>query len=390
MADTSLHLGVVVDATEAALATGGSGSDEAGAHHLDVEGGGSDGGRGSGGKRKRVVLSIHEKQQVLQRLELGEQPVVIARDFGISRQQVSDIKKNKDRILSFCIDAKHLSSLRRKTLRATSEYHPGVEQELYRWLIRQRRLNRLVTSESIAAKTTDLFMQYSADDGSISFKTISNWLRHFKRAHSIKALTPEELAKLSEKFTPCMDMGRSAGDAATTSASAIASSPTHTTTMTPGGYMQAPPAPSTSSTAAAAAAATAAAAAAAGAGNGITVDDVSAYINGMNAPSSVHAHQGFASPFSVNTPSTANVLGSGHMLLSHAINSGSSSVHVPHAQSQSLSPHGARNPFQSLTEMVQEMNHQMSYFEREVSLKLDYMDARMEKLCFQVLPTRFT
>ncbi|RLN91924.1 hypothetical protein BBJ28_00027010, partial [Nothophytophthora sp. Chile5] len=145
---------------------------------------------GSGGvgmKRKRVVLSIHEKQQVLQRLEAGEQPIAIARTFGISRQQVSDIKKNKERILSFCIDAKHLSTLRRKTLRATSEYHPGVEQELYRWMIRQRRLERAVTSEALTAKTTDLFMQYSAEDAAnVSFKAITNWLRHFKRAHGIK------------------------------------------------------------------------------------------------------------------------------------------------------------------------------------------------------------
>ncbi|KAI9914731.1 hypothetical protein PsorP6_007270 [Peronosclerospora sorghi] len=65
----------------------------------------------------RVVLSIHDKQQVLQRLEGGEQPIAIALEFGISRQQVSDIKKNKERILAYCTDAKCISTLKRKTLK---------------------------------------------------------------------------------------------------------------------------------------------------------------------------------------------------------------------------------------------------------------------------------
>ncbi|KAL4108285.1 hypothetical protein PRIC1_000003 [Phytophthora ramorum] len=76
----------------------------------------------AGLKRKRVVLSIHDKQQVLLRLQGGEQPIAIAREFGISRQQVSDIKKNRERIVAFCTDAKHMSTLKRKTLKATCEF----------------------------------------------------------------------------------------------------------------------------------------------------------------------------------------------------------------------------------------------------------------------------
>lgn len=194
----------------------------------------------AGKKRKRVVLSIFEKHQVLQRLDLGEQPVVIARDFGISRQQVSDIKKKKESILSFCVDAKHLSSLRKKTLRGTqNDYHPGVEQELYRWIIRQRKLGRNVTSDILMARVADLFTQYMSNgvigtlnrfrcscDGTIKIQasedqstyslipcvsmkysntSIHNWLRHFKRAHRIRKLSADELAKLPETFTSAMD-----------------------------------------------------------------------------------------------------------------------------------------------------------------------------------------
>ncbi|KAI9906134.1 hypothetical protein PsorP6_014271 [Peronosclerospora sorghi] len=113
-------------------------------------------------KRKRVVLSIHDKQQVLQRLEGGEQPIAIAQEFGISRQQVSDIKKNKERILAYCTDAKCISILKRKTLKPVPQHHPGVEQELYRWIIRQRKLGRHVSAHALSTKTADLFMQYSS------------------------------------------------------------------------------------------------------------------------------------------------------------------------------------------------------------------------------------
>lgn len=308
------------------------------------------------GKRKRVVLSIHEKQQVLQRLELGEQPVGIAREFGISRQQVSDIKKNKDRILSFCIDAKHLSSLRRKTLKATSEYHPGVEQELYRWLIRQRRLGRSVTSDMLNNKVTDLFLQYSAEDSGNSvhssgggaqgsLKAISNWLRHFKRAHNVKTLSEDELLKLPDKFVPAMDMFR-------TIAGSQASSPSF-----------------------------AGAHSSAGAVATGSVDDVNTYINGGQVLFQPHGygHMHPAQPLS----------GNGNAEHLHHF-------HQPQQQQQQQASHPGnghvtqKHPFHATIDTIDGINAQLSYFEREMNLKLDFLDARVEKICFSVLAPRFT
>ena len=49
-------------------------------------------------KRKRAVLSIKDKQIIISRLEKGTN---LAQEFGISEQQISDIRKNKDKILKF-------------------------------------------------------------------------------------------------------------------------------------------------------------------------------------------------------------------------------------------------------------------------------------------------
>ena len=52
-------------------------------------------------KRKRTVPSIKDKQIIISRLDKGEKGTNLAQEFGISKQQISDIRKNKDKILKF-------------------------------------------------------------------------------------------------------------------------------------------------------------------------------------------------------------------------------------------------------------------------------------------------
>ncbi|KAE8895189.1 hypothetical protein PF005_g924 [Phytophthora fragariae] len=276
-------------------------------------------------KRKRVVLSIHDKQQVLQRLEGGEQPMAIARTFGISRQQVSDIKKNKERIVAFCLDAKHMSTLKRKTLKATSEYHPGVEQELYRWIIRQRRLGRDVTAESLTTKTSDLFVQYSADDSHMSFKAITTWLRHFKKAHGLKALTEEELVQLPQQFVPAMEMTR----------------PTATET---------------------------------GISGAVTPPPANYLINSAASHALNHLTAGAGNSISAMAPTSAATTMTG-------------ALDNPFVDGSVLHGGGRTTSLQATVNTVQQLNAQLARFERDMAIKLDYLDERVTKLCFLALPS---
>ena len=52
-------------------------------------------------KRKRAVQSIKDKQIIISCLDKGEKGTNLAQEFGISKQQISDIRKNKDKILKF-------------------------------------------------------------------------------------------------------------------------------------------------------------------------------------------------------------------------------------------------------------------------------------------------
>ena len=55
----------------------------------------------STGKRKRVVLSIDEKMEILKLIDKDVSYSIIMDKYGIGRSTVSDIEKNKDSIMAF-------------------------------------------------------------------------------------------------------------------------------------------------------------------------------------------------------------------------------------------------------------------------------------------------
>ncbi len=51
-------------------------------------------------KQKRTVLSIEDKVAIIKQLEISSANV-IAKRYGVGKRTVSDIKKNRDKILRF-------------------------------------------------------------------------------------------------------------------------------------------------------------------------------------------------------------------------------------------------------------------------------------------------
>ena len=49
--------------------------------------------------RRKQVLSIKEKQIIISHWDKKEKGKNLAQEYGISKQQISDIRKNKDKIL---------------------------------------------------------------------------------------------------------------------------------------------------------------------------------------------------------------------------------------------------------------------------------------------------
>ena len=67
-------------------------------------------------KQKWAVLSMKNKQIITSHLDKGEKGTNLAQEFDISKQQISDIWKNKDKILKFTDSIETSEGLKRKSL----------------------------------------------------------------------------------------------------------------------------------------------------------------------------------------------------------------------------------------------------------------------------------
>ena len=75
-------------------------------------------------KRKRVVLSIEDKTEVIDMLDHGSSSTAIVAKYGIAKSTVSDIKKNKAKILAFKREMADMGmSLKAKTMQLGDNYH---------------------------------------------------------------------------------------------------------------------------------------------------------------------------------------------------------------------------------------------------------------------------
>lgn len=66
-------------------------------------------------KRKRSVLSIEDKQSIILRLEKGEKGTNLSAEYGVSKQQISDICKNKEKIIKFAGNSETSEGLKQKS-----------------------------------------------------------------------------------------------------------------------------------------------------------------------------------------------------------------------------------------------------------------------------------
>ena len=86
----------------------------------------------AGIKRKREVLTLKAKQEILDWLECGIKPSSIMQEFNCGKSIISDIKKNKERILGY-VSAMEAAGgpKKRKTLK--KEFYKDMEKGTYLW-----------------------------------------------------------------------------------------------------------------------------------------------------------------------------------------------------------------------------------------------------------------
>ena len=131
-------------------------------------------------KRKRSVLSIKEKQIIISRLDKGEKGTNLALAFGISKQQISDICKNKDKILKFTNNIETTEGLKRKSLKLANDERLDQALYMYTWFIQQRLTGTPIAGPLLQEKVKHFSLQCTT----VCHKEL--WSRHEKSAPGLK------------------------------------------------------------------------------------------------------------------------------------------------------------------------------------------------------------
>ena len=72
-------------------------------------------------KRQQSNLLIKDKQMIISCLEKGEKGTNLALELKISKQPISDIRKNKEKVLKFTDSVETSKGLKRKSLTVAND-----------------------------------------------------------------------------------------------------------------------------------------------------------------------------------------------------------------------------------------------------------------------------
>ena len=107
------------------------------------------------GKRKRVKLSIGEKQELTKKVELEVSVARVCDECGVRKQTVSDIRRSKDNLTSYVMKFDVAPSKERKGAVHKRKHMKApksreLEEAVYKWYVQQRSVSVNVRGIEIA------------------------------------------------------------------------------------------------------------------------------------------------------------------------------------------------------------------------------------------------
>ena len=103
-------------------------------------------------KLKRSILSIQDKQSIILRLEKGEN----------SKEQISDIRKNKDKIMKSADNLESDHGLKRKSWKVSHDEQ--LDEALYAWFIQQRTAATPISAPLLQEKAKHFHSQLHVEN----------------------------------------------------------------------------------------------------------------------------------------------------------------------------------------------------------------------------------
>lgn len=146
-------------------------------------------------KRKRVVLTIAEKLDIIRCLERGENKQQLMRKFNIGASTLYDIKAKKEKHIAFASSAEtNKASCERKTLQEPQ--HEELDKILYQWFLLKREEGVPISGPLLMEKARDFSERLNI---STECKFSNGWLSCFKKRHGIRKLEISGVRKSADK-----------------------------------------------------------------------------------------------------------------------------------------------------------------------------------------------
>lgn len=146
-------------------------------------------------KRKRTVLSINQKLEIIKKSENGHTVKSLMREYEIGDQTVRDIIKKKQKLLEFAGTSDNPKGMcSRKTMK-TSTYE-DLDKAMVLWFNQQRAAGIPVSGAVCAAKAKYFFEQLKLPG---DFNASSGWLTRFKQRYGIRQITVQGEKLSSDK-----------------------------------------------------------------------------------------------------------------------------------------------------------------------------------------------
>ena len=126
-------------------------------------------------KRKRSILSIQDKQSIILRLEKGEKGTSLSNEYGVSKQQISDIRKNKVKIMKFADNLEIDHELKRKSLKVADDEQ--LDEPFYARFIQQKTAGTPISGPLLQEKAKHFHGQLHVENANgETFKASTGWL----------------------------------------------------------------------------------------------------------------------------------------------------------------------------------------------------------------------
>lgn len=154
-------------------------------------------------KRKRVVLSISQKIEIIKKSENGQTVKSIMNEYNVGDQTVRDIIKNKQKLIEFAGTSDSASGMSKRKTMKTSTYDE-LDKAMVLWFNQQRAEGIPVSGAVCAAKAKDFHDKLKLPG---EFNASSGWLTRFKERHGIRqiAIQGEKLSsdeQAAKEFIP--------------------------------------------------------------------------------------------------------------------------------------------------------------------------------------------